>query len=69
MYQYILCMYWYQHFRRVSSRVSGFQMCHVTGNIRVTACQPELAGPRKLEVHLKFKLTAPGPGLAAERPP
>ncbi len=26
MYQYILSMYWYEHFRRVSSRVSGFQM-------------------------------------------
>ncbi len=26
MYQYILGMYWYEHFRRVSSRVSGFQM-------------------------------------------
>ncbi len=25
-YQYILGMYWYEHFRRVSSRVSGFQM-------------------------------------------
>jgi hypothetical protein len=24
MYQYILSMYWYKHFRRVSSRVSGF---------------------------------------------
>ena len=26
MYKYILGMYWYEHFRRVSSRVSGFQM-------------------------------------------
>ncbi len=26
MYQNILGMYWYEHFRRVSSRVSGFQM-------------------------------------------
>ncbi len=26
IYQYILGMYWYEHFRRVSSRVSGFQM-------------------------------------------
>jgi hypothetical protein len=26
MYRYILGMYWYEHFRRVSSRVSGFQM-------------------------------------------
>jgi hypothetical protein len=26
MYQYILGMYWYEHFRRVSSMVSGFQM-------------------------------------------
>jgi hypothetical protein len=28
MYQCILGMYWYEHFRRVSSRVSGFQMGH-----------------------------------------
>jgi hypothetical protein len=26
MYQYILGMYWYEHFRTVSSRASGFQM-------------------------------------------
>jgi hypothetical protein len=26
MYQYILSMYWYEHFRGFSSRVSGFQM-------------------------------------------
>ncbi len=38
MYQYILGMYWYDHFRRVSSRVSGFQMrpayglCETTGD-------------------------------------
>ncbi len=34
MYQYILSMYGYKHFRRVSSRVSGFQM---TGRIQLEA--------------------------------
>ncbi len=32
MYQYILRMYWYKHFRRVSSRVSGFQMLNFNGS-------------------------------------
>ena len=27
IYQYVLGMYWYEHFWGVSSRVSGFQMC------------------------------------------
>ncbi len=33
MYQCILGMYWHEHFRRVSSRVSGFQMGHPSGTL------------------------------------
>ncbi len=50
MYQYILSTYWYEHFRGVSSRVSGFQMHSMDSNSGgrtpsltgyVTACQPD----------------------------
>ena len=34
IYQYVLGMYWYEHFWGVSSRVSGFQM--VTRNIMIS---------------------------------
>ncbi len=42
MYQYILGMYWYEHLRRVSSRVSGFQMELLRMDICVLSHKPEL---------------------------
>ena len=47
MYKYILSMYWYEHFQRVSSRVSGFQMAGACGGGGARARRQKARAPRR----------------------